>query len=95
MANVDFAFEPYVLKTYKKHLKNIFAYEDSKIHDSANEEILNQIDALESIGDVIPGLEDICKAAYNETKKDTFQAAEGFVHNMSNLESRAGQRWAR
>lgn len=90
LANVDFAFEPYVLKTYKKHLKNIFAYEDSKTHDTTNEEILNQIDALESIRDVIPELEDICEVAYNETKKDTFQAAEGFVHNMSNLESRAG-----
>lgn len=90
LANVDYAFAPYVLKSYKKHLKRLFAYEDAKEHVSANKDILNKIDALTSIEDKIPGLEYLCQAAYLNTKTDTFQAAEGFVHNMSNLESRAG-----
>lgn len=86
----DFALAPYVLKSFKKHLKKIYAYEHAKTHDTADEEMINKIDALTSINDVIPGLEYMCQAALADTKEDTFQGAESLVHNLNSMASRAG-----
>ena len=91
--NYDYALAPYVLKTFKKHLKKLLAYEDAKKHESASitlESLLKQVDEIKSIEDVIPGYEYICKAAYAYTQEDTFQGAESLVHNLSSMASRAG-----
>lgn len=86
----DFAMAPYVLKTFKKHLKKLFAYEDAKIHDHADEEKFKEIDNLKSIDDIIPGLEYMCQTARAYTEEDTFQGAESLVHNLNSMASRAG-----
>ena len=91
--NYDYALAPYVLKTFKKHLKKLLAYEDAKKHESAStalESLLKQVDEIKSIEDVIPGYEYICKAAYAYTQEDTFQGAESLVHNLNSMASRAG-----
>ena len=91
--NYDYALAPYVLKTFKKHLKKLLAYEDAKKHKSAStalESLLKQVDEIKSIEDVIPGYEYICKAAYAYTQEDTFQGAESLVHNLNSMASRAG-----
>ena len=91
--NYDYALAPYVLKTFKKHLKKLFAYEDAKKHESASialESLLKQVDEIKSIEDVIPGYEYICKTAYAYTQEDTFQGAESLVHNLNSMASRAG-----
>lgn len=91
--NYDFALAPYVLKSYKKHLKKLLAYEDAKEHNSATialEPLLEQVDKLDSIEKIIPGYEYVCKAAYAYTEEDTFQGAESLVHNLNSMASRAG-----
>lgn len=91
--NYDYALAPYVLKTFKKHLKKLLAYEDAKKHESASitlESLLKQVDEIKSIEDVIPGYEYICKTAYVYTQEDTFQGAESLVHNLNSMASRAG-----
>ena len=91
--NYDYALAPYVLKTFKKHLKKLLAYEDAKKHESASialESLLKQVDEIKSIKDVIPGYEYICKTAYAYTQEDTFQGAESLVHNLNSMASRAG-----
>ena len=91
--NYDYALAPYVLKTFKKHLKKLLAYEDAKKHESASialEPLLKQVDEIKSIEDVIPGYEYICKTAYAYTQEDTFQGAESLVHNLNSMASRAG-----
>ena len=91
--NYDYALAPYVLKTFKKHLKKLLAYEDAKKHESAStalESLLKQVDEIKSIEDVIPGYEYICKEAYAYTQEDTFQGAESLVHNLNSMASRAG-----
>lgn len=86
----DYALAPYVLKSYKKHLKKLYAYEHAKTHDSADAEMIAKIDALTSINDVIPELEYMCKAALANTEEDTYQGAESLVHNLNSMASRAG-----
>ena len=86
----DFALAPYVLKSYKKHLKKLYAYEHAKTHDSADAEMIAKIDVLTSINDVIPELEYMCKAALANTEEDTYQGAESLVHNLNSMASRAG-----
>ena len=86
----DFALAPYVLKSYKKHLKKLYAYEHAKTHDGADAEMIAKIDALTSINDVIPELEYMCKAALANTEEDTYQGAESLVHNLNSMASRAG-----
>lgn len=91
--NYDYALAPYVLKTFKKHLKKLLAYEDAKKHESASitlESLLKQVDEIKSIEDVISGYEYICKTAYAYTQEDTFQGAESLVHNLNSMASRAG-----
>ena len=91
--NYDYALAPYVLKTFKKHLKKLLAYEDAKKHESASitlESLLKHVDEIKSIEDVIPGYEYICKTAYAYTQEDTFQGAESLVHNLNSMASRAG-----
>lgn len=88
--NYDYALAPYVLKTFKKHLRKLYAYEDAKVNTSPNKEILEKIDNLTSINDVIPGLEYVCRAALAYTEEDTFQGAESLVHNLNSMASRAG-----
>lgn len=91
--NYDYALAPYVLKTFKKHLKKLLAYEDAKKHESASialESLLKQVDEIKSIEDVIPGYEYICKTAYVYTQEDTFQGAESLIHNLNSMASRAG-----
>ena len=91
--NYDYALAPYVLKTFKKHLKKLLACEDAKKHESASitlESLLKQVDEIKSIEDVIPGYEYICKTAYAYTQEDTFQGAESLVHNLNSMASRAG-----
>lgn len=88
--NYDYALAPYVLKTFKKHLRKLYAYEDAKVNTSPNKEILKKIDNLTSVNDVIPGLEYMCQAALAYTEEDTFQGAESLVHNLNSMASRAG-----
>lgn len=54
--------------------------------------IKKQKELLEKIGITTYDEEKIAELAWNQTKEDTYQAMEGFVHNMNSMNSRsAGQ----
>ncbi len=88
----DFALAPYVLKSYKKHLKNLVGYEST---EEVPEDIMRSIDSITSIIDM-PEIfnkatnERIADEALKQTKTDTMQGAESLVHNLNSMASRAG-----
>lgn len=87
----DYALAPYVLKSFKKHLKKLYTYEHAKTHESADAEMLSKIDGLTSIDNRVEGIDEyIFQTALAYTEEDTFQGAESLVHNLNSMASRAG-----
>lgn len=87
--NLDYAMAEGVNKTYRKSVKaniekyNLFA--DKKVE--LNEEKISKL----TFGQKIKGVDDkIFTEAERDTKKQTLQAMEGFVHNLNTMHSRAG-----
>ena len=63
LANVDYAFAPYVLKTYKKHLKNNYIFSCKKNNSETNENIIKNINELKSMDEIIDNLKRVRKGA--------------------------------
>ena len=89
--NFDYAMAPGVDKTFKKALKsnlekyNEFADKHLKIEipddiKFGEDERLKKLKVPESV----------IKASTEDTEKQTFQAMEGFIHNLNTMHSRAG-----
>lgn len=88
----DRALAPYVLKTFKKELKNIYTTWCRLNGGEPEIKILEEMDNVTSIDikathRIKSG---IIKEALESTKNKTYQGAEAFVHNLNTLSSRAG-----
>ena len=87
--NFDWAMAPGVNKSYRKNIKsniehyNAFTGKDIKIDD-------DKLDKL-TYTQRVKGIPDkIFDMAIEDTKKQTYQAMEGLVHNLNTMHSRAG-----
>lgn len=91
IAYFDRGLAPYVLKSYRKHLKKLLQYEADKEHrfldDSSLEEYLKDI---KSVDDVLEDNKYISRKALEYTIEDCAQGAESIVHNLNSMASRAG-----
>ena len=89
--NFDYAMAPGVDKTFRKSLKralkeyNDFTGKNLKI-EIPDDLAYGDTDRLKSLK--IP--EVIVKDANEDTERQTFQAMEGFIHNLNTMHSRAG-----
>ena len=89
--NLDRALAPYVLKTYKKHLKKLLKYESTKEHIPLDDERIEEALAnINSIEDMLRDNVFISRMAYDYTWEDCLQGAESIVHNLNSMASRAG-----
>ncbi|MBQ2638949.1 anaerobic ribonucleoside triphosphate reductase [Candidatus Saccharibacteria bacterium] len=89
--NFDYAMAEGVDKTFRKSLKrNIEKYEEytgKKLKITIPEDIkFGEDDKLKKIK--VP--ESVIKTSSEDTEKQTFQAMEGFIHNLNTMHSRAG-----
>lgn len=87
--NFDYAMAPGVNKTYRKTIKQNI----EKFAKFTNQK-LNVTDkqlAKLTFGQTVKGLNaEIIEQSKKDTEKQTFQAMEGFVHNLNTMHSRAG-----
>lgn len=102
----DFFLAPGVLKSYRRHFRYraLTFLEVDYIDEKSNEikEVVNTlittIDVSESVKkELAEGLklpistiERLTRLAYNDTKNETHQAMEGFIHNLNTMHSRGG-----
>src|SRR5574344_589455 len=86
----DYALAPYVLKSYKKHLKKLYLYACEERNIIPEEAIITNINEFKTISDKLIGLEFLSQKALEYTEEDTFQGAESLVHNLNSMASRAG-----
>ncbi len=90
--NFDYAMAPGVNKSYRKALKNNlqkyndFTGNDLKVEIDDNVEYGKDTDKLLEAG--VP--ESVIKDSNEDVEKQTFQAMEGFIHNLNTMHSRAG-----
>lgn len=88
----DRALAPYVLKTFKKELKNIYSLWCRLNSYDYYEKTFETIDNLTSI-QVKPSkilTAKVLQEALDATRNKTYQGAEAFIHNLNTLSSRAG-----
>ena len=89
--NFDYAMAPGVDKTFRKALKRNLekynAFADKPVKVTIPEDIkFGDDDKLKKIK--VP--EKVIKFSNEDTEKQTFQAMEGFIHNLNTMHSRAG-----
>lgn len=87
--NFDYAMEPGVNKTYRKSVRT----NAERYREFTNKDIKIDEAALANLtyGETIKGVpEQIFDLAIKDTKKQTYQAMEGLVHNLNTMHSRAG-----
>lgn len=85
--HLDYDLAPFVLMSYKKHVKNGLKY----IARMNDEEEINKVINLISTIDCCPlGREDVQQYAIDMLEKEGKQAAQGLYHNLNTLESRQG-----
>ena len=89
--NFDYAMAPGVDKTFKKALKRNL----EKYNQFADKEVKAEIPEDIKFGDdeklkklKVPAT--VIKVSNEDTEKQTFQAMEGFIHNLNTMHSRAG-----
>jgi anaerobic ribonucleoside-triphosphate reductase len=89
--NFDYAMAPGVDKTFKKALKRNL----EKYNQFADKEVKVEIPEDIKFGDdeklkklKVPAT--VIKVSNEDTEKQTFQAMEGFIHNLNTMHSRAG-----
>jgi ribonucleoside-triphosphate reductase len=102
----DFFMAPGVLKSFRRHLRyrSLTFLDADYIEDKNNElkEIINNsittISVSEDIKDILAEklgmdkktIDKLVKIAYADTKNETHQAMEGFIHNLNTMHSRGG-----
>ena len=93
--NFDYGLAPYIGRSYIKNLKKVFEVMGMEENAEYNAIIADLEDCLADGGSVL----ELVNAEYGGrsfdvamkwTEKDTFQAMEGFVHNLNTMHSRAG-----
>ncbi|RUA06289.1 MAG: anaerobic ribonucleoside triphosphate reductase [Fusobacteria bacterium] len=102
----DFFMAPGVLKSFRRHLRyRALTFLDADYVDEKNKELKDIINTLITTIEVsesaksklaeklkidIQTIEKIIKIAYNDTRNETHQAMEGFIHNLNTMHSRGG-----
>lgn len=102
----DFFMAKGVLKSFRRHLKyRVLAYLESDYVEEANQElkdlIMELIDSIEvteekrqilssKLNLTMKEVEKAIHVAYYDTKYETYQAMEGFIHNLNTMHSRGG-----
>lgn len=90
--NFDYAMAPGVNKSFRKTLKTNLKRYEHFVGDSLNLEIPDDVeygkdeDRLRELG--VP--EVVIEDSREDVEKQTFQAMEGFIHNLNTMHSRAG-----
>lgn len=85
--HLDYDLAPFVLMSYKKHIKNGLKYIARMNNESEIDEIVNLISTVECCP---LGREDVRQYAIDMLEKEGRQAAQGLYHNLNTLESRQG-----
>ena len=102
----DFFMAKGVLKSFRRHLKyRVLAYLESDYVEEANQELKDllteMIDSIEVTDEkklilssklnlTMNEVEKAIHVAYYDTKYETYQAMEGFIHNLNTMHSRGG-----
>jgi anaerobic ribonucleoside-triphosphate reductase len=102
----DFFMAKGVLKSFRRHLKyRVLAYLESDYVEEANQELKDMLTALidsievteekklilsSKLNLTIKEVEKAIHVAYYDTKYETYQAMEGFIHNLNTMHSRGG-----
>ena len=102
----DFFMAKGVLKSFRRHLKyRVLAYLESDYVEEANQELKDLlteiIDSIEVTDEkklilssklnlTMNEVEKAIHVAYYDTKYETYQAMEGFIHNLNTMHSRGG-----
>lgn len=102
----DFYMAKGVLKSFRRHLKyRLLAYLDLNYVEDKNQELkdllLNLIESIEvseakrqilssKLNLTEKEIEKAIHVAYYDTKYETYQAMEGFIHNLNTMHSRGG-----
>ena len=102
----DFFMAPGVLKSFRRHLRyRSLTFLDADYIENKNKElkeiINNSITTIsvseeikntlsEKLGMDMKTVEKLIKIAYADTKNETHQAMEGFIHNLNTMHSRGG-----
>jgi len=102
----DFFMAPGVLKSFRRHLRyRSLTFLDADYIENKNNElkeiINNSITTIcvgeeikmvlsEKLGMDMKTVEKLIKIAYADTKNETHQAMEGFIHNLNTMHSRGG-----
>ena len=102
----DFFMAKGVLKSFRRHLKyRVLAYLESDYVEEANQELKDLltevVDSIEVTDEkklilssklnlTMNEVEKAIHVAYYDTKYETYQAMEGFIHNLNTMHSRGG-----
>jgi len=102
----DFFLAPGVLKSYRRHFRyralTFLEVDYIEEKSKAIKEIINNLITTIDVSDdvkknlaeelklPISTIERLSKLAYNDTKNETHQAMEGFIHNLNTMHSRGG-----
>ena len=102
----DFFMAPGVLKSFRRHLRyrSLTFLDADYIEEKNNElkEIINNSITTISVSDEVKNklveelgmdnktIDKLIKIAYADTKNETHQAMEGFIHNLNTMHSRGG-----
>lgn len=93
-SHIDWTMVPYVKKSFRKHLRDYF--ED--VEGMTKEEAESMVCDIEKVyGEIDFENQAVQKYhpvgyrfAYNQTRKEVYQAVEGMYHNLNTLQSRSG-----
>lgn len=78
---------PYVRKSFYKHYKDGMKYINNDVTFSLSDE---KIDSTDIEDYRIYSSDNVYYYAYDQTKKEVYQAVEGMFHNLNTLQSRSG-----
>lgn len=85
--HLDYDLAPFVLMSYKKHVKNGLKYIAGINNEEEIDSIVNNISTIECCP---IGREDVQQYAMDMLEKEGRQSAQGLYHNLNTLESRQG-----
>ena len=92
--HLDWTMEPYVKKSFRKHVKGWFRFVeglDKEVAENKTKELEEKYGELCFGNDTFKADHtDIYNYAYGQTEAETYQAVEGMYHNLNTLQSRSG-----
>ena len=86
----DFFMAKGVNKSFRKHLSSFISFYIAMETNTAVEEKAIRALIEEHLPSIKEHLARVIEKAYQQTRKDTHQAMEGFIHNLNTMHSRGG-----